>query len=317
MLRSKSRTSSENTNTPDRDELGVDETREESLDLTQNRFSDKTLFYWPREALPAFCPEARILTWGYDSHVTRGFNGPANKSSVYQHGKDFLYGVSRLGSSPRPIILVAHSLGGVVVKEMLSLAHNSGDDRIKSVAQSTAAVVFLGTPHRGSQWAKLGDTASKITKSLGFDTSSSLLDALGLKTSDLQRCQESFSAIWSIYSFRVKTFQEGQGLMATSFGGLNNKIVDDISSSLGDEREHAEVLDANHRDMCRFSGSRDPNLVKIMAELADICGFSLQVGRGKTSIPDQEEKATGQAQVGITDTEHAAIVAEIHEQECM
>ncbi|KAK8063178.1 hypothetical protein PG996_007830 [Apiospora saccharicola] len=312
IFRSKSSTPSDDVtsklenNTPDRLGFTVDEARDESLHSFQRGDQDKSFFYWPREALPAVCPEARVLTWGYDSHVTKGLHGSVSKSSVYQHGKDFLYGVNRLGSAPRPIILIAHSLGGIVVKEMLSLAHNSSDDRIKTIAQSTAAVVFLGTPHRGSQWAKLGDTVSKIISSLGLDTSSTLLDALGLKTSDLQRCQESFSAIWNNYSLRVKTFQEGQGFVGTSFGGLNSKIVDDISSSLGDEREHAEMLDANHRDMCRFAGPQDSNLVKIMAELADICGFGLQIARVKSQMPDQNQASAGQGQFGTTYTEHAA-----------
>lgn len=261
--------------------------------------SETALYYWPKEALPNFCPGARILTWGYDSHVTKGFHGPSNKSSVYQHGKDFLYGLSRLGSAPRPIVLITHSLGGIVTKEMLSQSNNSSDSRIKAVVKSTAAVVFLGTPHRGSQWAKLGDTASRILKSSGMDTNSALLDALGLKTSDLQRSQDSFSAVWNTYALRVKTFQEGQGLKGTSLGGLNNKVVDDFSSSLGDEREHAEVLNANHRDMCRFSDPRDSNLVKILAEIADICNFSLQFAPQKPPVSEQQD----------------ATVADIHEQE--
>ncbi|KAK8030205.1 hypothetical protein PG993_011496, partial [Apiospora rasikravindrae] len=268
-------TASEEGSTRGKDDHTVSESRGDEMDDPGDISHEPPLYYWPREALPEFCPGARILTWGYDSHVTKGFKGGVNKSTVYQHGKDLLYGMGRLGSAPRPIIFVAHSLGGIVTKEMLSLSHNSSVDRIKAVVQSTAGVVFLGTPHRGSPWAQVGESASKIVSSLGLDASSALLDALGLKTSDLQRSQDAFSAIWNSYEFRVKTFQEGQGLKGTRFGGLNNKVVDDVSSSLGDDREQAEVLNANHRSICRFSGLRDPNLVKILAELFDVCSFSL------------------------------------------
>ncbi|KAK8859085.1 nb-arc ankyrin domain-containing protein [Apiospora arundinis] len=249
--------------------------------IIDRELDNSSRYYWPREALPRFCPRARILTWGYDSHVTKGFKCPVNKSSVYQHGKDLLYGLCRLGSAPRPMIIVAHSLGGIVKKEMLALSRNSSEDRIKAIVEAIDAVVFLGTPHRGSSMAKLGDSVSRIVSSLGLDTSSVLLDTLGLKNSDLQRSQEAFSAIWNNNSLRVKTFQEGQGLTGASIGPLNDKVVDDISSSLGDEREHAEVLNANHRDMCRFSGPRDPELVKIMAELADICNFPVHLNSDK------------------------------------
>ncbi|KAK8078758.1 hypothetical protein PG994_002565 [Apiospora phragmitis] len=168
---------------------------------------------------------------------------------------------------------------------MLSLSQSSSDARVKAVVKSTAAVVFLGTPHRGSQWAQLGESVSKVVSSLGFDTSPNLLTALGLGASDLQRSQDAFSAIWNKYTFRVKTFQEGQGLKGTRLGGLDNKIVD-ISSSLGDEREQAEVLNANQREICLFSGPRDPNLIKILAEIADICSFSLDGGPNNPSRAD-------------------------------
>ncbi|KAK6859075.1 hypothetical protein PG995_004928 [Apiospora arundinis] len=294
--------------------LGTATLAVDSSSLNGN-FDNSSHYYWPREALPKFCPGARILTWGYDSHVTKGFNGPVNKSSVYQHGKDLLYGLRRLGPAPRPMIIVAHSLGGIVTKEMLALSQNSSEDRIKAIVETMEAVVFLGTPHRGSPMAKLGDSVSRIVRSLGLDTSSVLLDTLGLKTSDLQRSQEAFSAVWHNNSLRVKTFQEGQGLMGANIGPLNDKVVDDISSSLGDEREHAEVLNANHRDMCRFSEPRDPELVKIMAELADICNFPVDLNSDKRSKSELYQ-ATGIIR-GVTakDTVQGRALPDVDERE--
>jgi len=45
------------------------------------------------------------------------------------------------------------------------------------------------------------------------------------------------------------------------------KIVPDFSSLLGDSRERAETLDANHMDMCRFSSAGNPNYRKVTGEL--------------------------------------------------
>jgi hypothetical protein len=39
---------------------------------------------------------------------------------------------------------------------------------------------------------------------------------------------------------------------------------------LGDARECAETLDANHMEMCRFTSAQDPNYRKIGGELHDI-----------------------------------------------
>ncbi|KAJ9157383.1 hypothetical protein NKR23_g717 [Pleurostoma richardsiae] len=130
----------------------------------------------------------------------------------------------------RPLIFVAHSLGGIVVKEMLSNSDTSPDRDLKNVVESTTAVIFLGTPHRGSQdLAGLGDTIRKAASMISMDTNRSALDALGLKNSDLERCQESFSHIWSSYDFHVKTFQEALGLTGVNIGPLNKKVQDAAS----------------------------------------------------------------------------------------
>lgn len=103
-----------------------------------------------------------------------------------------------------------------------------------------------------------------------MDTTSAILDTLGLKTADLERAQEAFSGLWQRYDFRVKTFQEGLGLTGIHLGVLGNKVVPNYSSAIGDQREQAETLQANHMDMCRFTGEDDPNYRKVAGELRAI-----------------------------------------------
>jgi len=151
-------------------------------------------------------------------------------------------------------------------------AASKNDEALQNVVQSVAAIVFLGTPHRGSQqMASLGEIVRKVASFLlAMDTSPAALDALGLKTSDLERCQESFSRLWRDGDFAVKTFQEGFGLTGFNIGPLSNKVVPDYSSALGDARERAETLQANHMNMCRFTGVEDPSYRKVAAELRHI-----------------------------------------------
>lgn len=51
---------------------------------------------------------------------------------------------------------------------------------------------------------------------------------------------------------------------------LGNKVVPNHSSLIGDSRERAETLQANHRDICRFMGPNDPNYVKVSGELTTV-----------------------------------------------
>lgn len=171
----------------------------------------------------------------------------------------------------RPLILIAHSLGGIVVKQMLASSSHSTEDRLKDVVSSTVAVLFLGTPHRGSpHLATLGERARSMVSALRMRTNPAILDALRLKTRDLELVQESFSEVWSRYDFRVKTFQEGLGLSGLNLGPLGRKVVPDYSSLLGDVRERAETIQANHMDMCRFAGPDDPNYGRICGEITTI-----------------------------------------------
>ncbi|MDF0674071.1 MAG: hypothetical protein P0120_06980 [Nitrospira sp.] len=69
-----------------------------------------------------------------------------------------LEGDDRLGD--RPIVFVAHSLGGLMVKAMLEREWISRGDKSRILSQ-TKAVVFLGTPHSGSSLANLAETLAQ------------------------------------------------------------------------------------------------------------------------------------------------------------
>lgn len=78
--------------------------------------------FWPADLLPKECPRARILMYGYDSKVTKYMAAPTNQNTVYSHSNDLLFSLRRERPLDRRIIFVAHSLGGIMVKEVSSRA---------------------------------------------------------------------------------------------------------------------------------------------------------------------------------------------------
>lgn len=131
--------------------------------------------------------------------------------------------------------------------------------------------MFLGTPHRGSpKFSAIGERARSVLSTLRFQTAAAILDTLRQGNTDLQRAHEAFTRLWQHYNFRVKTFQEGFGLTGINVWVLGNKVVPDDSSLIGDPREHAETLQANHMEMSRFSSASDPNFLKVAGEIRDI-----------------------------------------------
>jgi len=65
----------------------------------------------------------------------------------------------------RPIVFVTHSLGGLLVKQMLRHARDFGDPKWVTLAKKTKGIVFLSTPHSGSNIANWTTYLSKILRS--------------------------------------------------------------------------------------------------------------------------------------------------------
>ena len=76
----------------------------------------------------------------------------------------------------KPIIVVCHSLGGIVVKQALCVADRQFH-RYGSIVNATAGIVFLSTPHRYGNKITclehfrtiLGATTGKVAKSTSTD----------------------------------------------------------------------------------------------------------------------------------------------------
>jgi hypothetical protein len=111
-------------------------------------------------------------------------------------------------------------------EQALAISSDAHDDPdTLDVVKCTGAVVFMGTPHRGSEdMAATGEKGRMIASALLVDSSSSVLDSLGLENADLERCHDKFTQLWEKYEFRVKTFQEGQALLGVKLGPLNEKV---------------------------------------------------------------------------------------------
>ncbi|KAF4448946.1 hypothetical protein F53441_7715 [Fusarium austroafricanum] len=181
---------------------------------------------------------------------------------------------------------------------MLALSFTSKTPEHKGIVESTAAIIFLGTPHRGSpELSAIGEWARSMLSTLHFQTATAMLDTLGLKTTDLERAHEAFCRIWHQYDFQVKTFQESLGLTGIDLGVLGNKVVPHESSLIGDPREQAETLQANHLQMCRFSRAQDPNYIKVAGELRR---FYIAIQNAQLKYPGGTKPSSDVSNIGST-----------------
>lgn len=91
-----------------------------------------------------------------------------------------------------------------------------------SLYESTFAIMFFGTPHRGSGYANLGLMVQKIATATGMNANSTVLKSLVPNEQYLMMLQEEFTKILSTNTLSVDTFQEGKGYK--SFGILRGRV---------------------------------------------------------------------------------------------
>lgn len=122
---------------------------------------------WLKKFLAQDLPKARIMTFGYDARVLGG----SSKNSIRTTAETLLILLiaKRNGSFGnclhRPIFFICHSLGGIVFKQALILAHTRGADlEYLDILKSTKAVAFLGVPHGGSAIARAGSLLADVAK---------------------------------------------------------------------------------------------------------------------------------------------------------
>ena len=119
---------------------------------------------WLRDSLPRDLPNSNVWTYGYDSAVA----WTGSVSGVTDFARDLLERLLSIQDSPggeeRPYIFFCHSLGGIVVKKALVLATLLPDYR--PVLKNVKAIVFFGTPHRGSRLSSYMTPLSRIVNTL-------------------------------------------------------------------------------------------------------------------------------------------------------
>jgi hypothetical protein len=127
-----------------------------------------------KDFLPSQLPNARILLFGYNSNV-------AFETSIAGVREQAVNLLNRLASKredveERPIIFVAHSLGGIVVKR--ALVEAKLDDTYKAIRDAAYGIAFFGTPHQGGNLAKLWDIAASIVRGVLRNPKNTFMEAL-------------------------------------------------------------------------------------------------------------------------------------------
>lgn len=199
----------------------------------------------------------RIFTFGYNAAWRGATKSVSNitdfaKELLFEmrFGKDSLGEDLKIGANP--IIFVVHSMGGLVAKRAYLLGLH--DAHYQEVVRGVSAIIFLSTPHRGTNLAKILNKVLAVS----FQSSKIFISDLNKGSPAIEELNEQFRhvspklSIWSFYE-----------TLATSIGPRKIMVLEKDSSVLGYPGEISRPLQADHHDVCKFSSPVDPNYIAV------------------------------------------------------
>ncbi|EMT65821.1 Vegetative incompatibility protein HET-E-1 [Fusarium odoratissimum] len=233
-------------------------------------FADQSHF-WPEDWLsqdPAF-RNVRIHSYGYDWYYLKGKEDCLN---VHHIGKSLLGAISIapcIANSKTYIIIIGHSMGGLVMKKAYILAKQDAEH--KALAGRFAAFYFLATPHRGANSAKMLKNLLKIAYDRAY------VGDLEPNSEAVQVINDEFRhfsadlELWSFYETENMKY-------------FSSLIVDPESAVLGYRGEKQIPMTADHRSICKFDTPQDSNYLLLRDSLAST------VSKITTAIPEKRHE---------------------------
>ncbi|KAH9905022.1 Alpha/Beta hydrolase protein [Xylariomycetidae sp. FL2044] len=228
---------------------------------TWTKDRDPKLF-WPLTFLPLEpgFSSIRVSTFGYNA----SFQKPGNiTTSILDFAKDLLFNLKNarnqnlddLEMGKAPLIFVAHSMGGLIVKE----AYLQGvyDPEYESIVKAVSAIVFIATPHRGTN---LAQTLNRILDATMVSNPKHYVADLARNSIALEKLNEQFRHVAP--RLDIVSFYE---TLPTSIGMKYARlmVLEKLTSILGYPGEVSKELYADHHSACKYEGREDPNYIAV------------------------------------------------------
>lgn len=234
-----------------------------------------------------------VWTAGYDSGIF-GSVLSGGGASIGDHASSFIDLLTARYVGKKRLAFVVHSLGGLIVKQMLRRCSDSSNPEYKALLAATKGVSFIGTPHAGAGLS----TALKWT--LGHFTS--------VNIGDLTHANEAlldlgywFSNWAPQHQLRIAAYHE---VMKTN--GV--MVVDKVTANPNVYGCDLVALNANHIDMCKAT-STDSQLYTSTLHFINalLPPASPSTGASGVTNPEPVNLGDGKAASGDSQSEQEAL----------
>jgi hypothetical protein len=145
-----------------------------------------------------------------------------------------------------------------------------------------SAIVFCGTPHRGSDGADWGLLAANLVAVAFQSVSTAVLKDLKVDSQILEKIHKDFLRVLhsSNPQIRVHSFREARPLLGIRH--LDGEVVKKFSAKIDYPSEVVENIDADHIQMVKASSANSEVFIEISAVL-----------KGYVETIEEEAKAAG------------------------
>ncbi|KLP00031.1 uncharacterized protein Y057_8585 [Fusarium fujikuroi] len=222
--------------------------------------------HWPSDLLKVDIPDARILSFGYDAAVLHWWS-PASRNSIGNHAQNLLGSIVRLrektNTEDLALVFAMHSLGGLVVQNALDLSRSSPEAHLNSLESSTVGLLFMGTPHFGSNKARWGGYCTAVV-SLTSSPNKNIIEVLERDSEMLATIQHKFHEILRLRQAKnrpisITCFYEE--LASPNIG----MIVECSSAILPGYPSYG--IHADHKGMTKYTSCHDKGYEAVAGEL--------------------------------------------------
>jgi predicted alpha/beta hydrolase family esterase len=247
----------------------------------------------PATLWPAWIAEdSGCPTWllGYDAALSGWAD---NAMPLPQQGTSVL---ERLSSEPRlrgrDIVLIGHSLGGLVIKTALINGTTTGVARYETLVAQVKGVVFVATPHFGAELATLAHLVRIVLRS------NDQVGDMKLHNAHLATLNNQFRALCARSKFKVRIYAETRGVTTArrlfALRGPAVRVVNDTSSDPGVPGEIAIPLPEDHFSICKpeqRSAQIHDSLLSFLAQFPSAVGIP---AAAPVTVVRSSEAATAQ-----------------------
>ncbi|KAG0620136.1 hypothetical protein M758_4G192000 [Ceratodon purpureus] len=246
---------------------------------------------WPQTWLKTkFENDAWILSVSYDSSALNTYqSGNTNSKEM---GKKILGDMIRagIGKGGCPIVFVCHSLGGLIVKEVVLRASEESGDEYCKFLNNIQAFFFYGTPHSGSDLhnfmivrvlRSILNILSVIGGVFGIPTESSNVKFLEVFDVERTKLNSTFLTLRGKDHGQWKLFVVAEGAKTKFLW-----VVPIASAKVGVEEDEFYVsIGVNHQDICKPKNAEDEGYLRLVKWIKTVLKEEEKRKRRKEEIP--------------------------------